>query len=111
MKKSIKGLVFFILFFTFVYCIQYFSNIRFEKDMDALKLNGKVVNKYIDKLDHNRPKLIISSKNDSITLDFTSESSGLFDFIQVGDSIQKFENTRDVRIINLNTDSIFVMSF
>lgn len=111
MKKVLKVSIFLILFASLIYGIDYCSDKSFNKKMDTLKLNGKVVKKYVDKKDHNRLKLIILENKYSITLDLVNETSGLYDYIQVGDSIRKIENKRDVRIYNTNKDSIFVMSF
>jgi hypothetical protein len=111
MLKLLKVLIFFVLFAGLIFCIDYFSNKGFDLQMDVLKLRGKVSSKYIDIQDHNRPKITIIDNQDSITLDLANESSGLYEYIHVGDSIFKTKNSRKVRVFNINKDSSLIMTF
>jgi hypothetical protein len=110
-KKGLKFILILIFMLSFFYLINYCSDKSFNKKMNELKLNGKIVSKYIDKQDHNIPKILIIDKQESITLDLTNESSGLFEFIQEGDSIIKTNNNRKVHVFNSSKDSIFEMTF
>lgn len=111
LTSLIKVLIFVIISFSLIYITRYYSDKSFNKEMDELQLNGQIVSKYSDKEDHNINKLIIVDKQDSITLDLANESSGIFEFTQVGDSINKKKMNRKVRIFNSAKDSTFEMIF
>jgi hypothetical protein len=111
MSRFLKILLFLAVFGFVIYWINYQSDRNFNKEMDEICLKGKIINKIIDKTDHNIPKIIIGDKKDSLIFDLANESSGLFDFVQVGDSILKIKNDRKVRIFNDEKDSIFILAF
>jgi hypothetical protein len=111
MKKIFKVILFFLISISAFFLIDRCNNKRFNQEMDDLKLHGKIVNKYIDKTDHNRPKIVITNYMDSVTFDLANETSGLFDYSQIGDSVLKIESNRNVKIYNSYKDSIFVLTF
>ena len=111
LTNIIKVLIFGLVFFSSIYIMRYYSDKSFNKEMDELQLNGKIVSKYSDKEDHNINKLIIVDKQDSMTLDLANESSGMFEFTQVSDSIYKKKMNRKVRVFNTAKDSTFEIIF
>jgi|TARA_R100000541_G_scaffold54364_2_gene62844 hypothetical protein len=71
--------------------------------------SGLVTNKFIDSEQHNYRTVIIRNdeKSDIFLLDF--ETSGLFEFIQVGDSIFKKKNSLNLRLKRYQLDTIIKM--
>ncbi|WP_115121940.1 hypothetical protein [Marinirhabdus gelatinilytica] len=71
--------------------------------------SGLVTNKFIDSKQHNYQTVIIQNgeEKDILLLDF--ETSGLFDFIEVGDSIFKKKSSLKLRLIRSELDTIIEM--
>lgn len=59
-----------------------------------LKFQGVVQNKYIDKDEHSYPIIEIKQfNNENSRLNLTNDKSGLFDFLQIGDTVIKKTGT------------------
>ena len=67
---------------------------------------GIVSNKFIDNEQHNYQTVLIQNgqKTDKLLLDF--ETSGLFEFIKVGDSIFKKKNSLKLKLVRFELDTI-----
>ena len=73
---------------------------------------GIVTEKYIDKLNHARPIIIIRHKifGDN-KKDFVFHSSGLFDFIKIGDTLTKKTESLKINLKRKNLDTIIRLNF
>ncbi|MCL5130564.1 hypothetical protein [Algibacter sp. L4_22] len=73
---------------------------------------GIVTEKYIDKKNHARPIIIIRHKifGDN-KKDFVFQSSGLFDFIKIGDTLTKKTESLKINLKRKNLDTIIMLDF
>ncbi len=71
--------------------------------------SGLVLNKYIDSKQHNYKTLIVGNDNKEHRILFDFEIGGLYEFIQIGDSIFKKKDTLDVRLKRNKMDTIITM--
>ena len=58
---------------------------------------GLVIDKFIDKYQHNRKTIIIKEKNDKDTLIFSFVMGNVFEFIKEGDSLSKNKGSLDLK--------------
>lgn len=98
----------------------WFNSIRLspEKEIkravDAYRVeeySGIIINKFIDKDEHNFKKVIINENNQERVILFDIELGGLFDFLSIGDSIIKTKGNLQVNVIRNNIDTLIVMKF
>lgn len=75
------------------------------------EFNGVVINKFIDKNEHNFKKVIINDNNTKGTILFDIETSGVYDFFKVGDSIVKHKGNIQIRVIRNDIDTTLQMKF
>ncbi|ASV30727.1 hypothetical protein CJ263_11145 [Maribacter cobaltidurans] len=76
------------------------------------KYDGLVIKKYIDKQNRGRPIIIIRNEIfGNNKKDFVFQSNGIFDFIQVGDSISKAKESLILRIKRTNMDTVIKLDF
>lgn len=106
-KTAIFGIVTVLIF----YIILNYSRKFFIEETYNITFIGVLNNKYLDKNDHNRSKIEILSKSDTIKFDLQNDASGLYDFLSVGDSIVKTPNSFEVHVYNLTKDTIFKLDF
>jgi hypothetical protein len=111
MNKIIKGLLFLLVFWLIIYYLINYNKMEFKNDTTMMQFIGILSFKHLDKTDHNRPKIFINCKDTSITYDLTNDLSGLFEYIRVGDSIEKFAKSIKVRVHNVHRDTIFELKF
>jgi|GEM_PF-4849082 len=71
--------------------------------------NGVVVEKFIDKQQHDYRTVIleVDGKREILLLDF--ETTGIFEFIKVGDTLIKQKKSLDLRLIRTEMDTIMKM--
>jgi len=81
------------------------------------KYSGTIIEKFIDKNQHNYHKIIIDEnigleKSIGIrTLTFDFEISGVYDYLKIGDSITKTNINHNLKIKRNNKDTIWNMKF
>lgn len=73
--------------------------------------SGLVVQKYVDYDEHAFQKVIVKHEYGERTILFNQETGGVFNFIEVNDSIIKELDTLAVRIIRNNLDTLIIMKF
>lgn len=73
---------------------------------------GIVVEKYIDKQNHARPIIIIRhQKFGDNKKDFVFQSSELFDFIKIGDTMTKKTESLKINLKRKNLDTVIKLNF
>jgi len=73
--------------------------------------NGVIINKYKDENQHNYQKVILDELGSDKVLLFNIETSGVYDFLEVGDSLMKENGSLCIRVIRNDLDTILEMSF
>lgn len=102
-----------VVFIWFMNIVE-FPNMEFEKAINAYKnqkYSGTVLNKFIDRNEHNFHKIILHENGRERTILLDIEIGGLYKFIQLGDSIIKKENELFVHIIREDLDTLYEMKF
>lgn len=108
------------LFTLLFFCILIGCDTRSQKEkFDKLvhdeyhsKYGGVVVTKYIDDNDHNRRIIEITHKTFGIRKkDLTFQSLELFDFIKVGDTLEKDIKSIKLRIRRMHLDTLIPLDF
>ncbi len=72
---------------------------------------GVVVNKFYDKYNHGRNKVIISHNNIENALDFVYEKQEIYNFIKIGDTLIKEKNLLEFQIKRKNLDTVIKLKF
>ncbi|WP_158657130.1 hypothetical protein [Maribacter cobaltidurans] len=107
--------LFSIIFFGLISCDTSTQKEFFDKmvhDEYHSKYDGLVIKKYIDKQNRGRPIIIIRNEIfGNNKKDFVFQSNGIFDFIQVGDSISKAKESLILRIKRTNMDTVIKLDF
>jgi hypothetical protein len=115
MKKTIinilKAILVFTVFFSVVFGIEYYADKQFKKQTYERQFYGHLVTKYSDKDDHNRSKLEILCNSKVIVYDITNDWSGLFEYVNKGDVIEKIPKSFNVNVYNSNKDTTFTLDF
>ncbi len=110
-----KLLIPIIFFLLFIACDNRTQKEKFDKyvyDEYHSMYNGIVTVKYIDSKDHNRH--IIKIKNEIFGTnkkDFTFQSLQLFDFIQIGDTLSKDNESIKLHIKRTALDTVIPLDF
>ena len=83
------------------------------KDFKSYKYDYLVINKYLDSNEHSYPTLILQDgKGDRFqNQDLIDDNSGLFQFLSVGDSIQKRKGDSVVNVIRNKLDTTIKVNF
>ena len=106
-KGILIGIIFVILFLIIINKIVDCSHNDYCKEFGKQKFNGKIVNKYIDTNNHNYQMLIIQKYDLRDSLAFNTDLSGFYDYIKTNDTVEKVENSNEIKIINRDT-SFFI---
>lgn len=75
--------------------------------------SGIVKNKYIDENDHKWKKIILNNKitgKDDVVL-MNWETGGVFDYVQIGDTLCKKEGSLHILLKRKNLDTLIEMKF
>jgi hypothetical protein len=73
---------------------------------------GVVTNKFIDKKGHNLKKIIVEENNKERVIMFDPiETSGVYSYFEIGDSLIKNLGSLQVRVIRNQTDTTIQMKF
>jgi|SRR5690606_9468421 len=70
---------------------------------------GIVMDKFIDREQHNYKTIIIRNENYERSVLFDFEIGGLYEFIEIGDSISKNVNSLDFQLVREGLDTIMPM--
>lgn len=83
----------------------------YEKNYKGMECIGRVTKKFIDIDNHSYERVVVREeyKEDGGFI-LNVETSGLYEFLQVNDSIIKKSGTLDVRVIREDLDTTLVMS-
>jgi len=73
--------------------------------------SGKINDFYLDKSSHMNETIIVDSEDGELLLIIPNDNSGLFSYVQKGDSIVKSENSMNVRIVRNQKSKLFVVDF
>ncbi len=73
--------------------------------------HGTVINKFYDKFNHGRYKIIIFFDGNNFELELLHEKKELYDFIKVGDTLIKEKNQLELQIKRKNLDTIVKFKF
>jgi hypothetical protein len=95
-------------------CERFTQEDRFNKivyDEYHWQYHGIIVEKYIDKNDHNRHIIILENNDGRDRRDYTFQSLRLFDFLAVGDSIVKERKSINLNIRRGKLDTIIQLDF
>ncbi len=71
--------------------------------------SGKVIDKFIDKEQHNYKTLIIKQVKTEHKVIFSFVKDGLYDYIEKGDTLSKKSGTLDLRLKRKNLDTVITM--
>jgi hypothetical protein len=102
-----KTTIFFLLiFFSFTDCGNYCLN-----HLKPLEIKGKIINKYVNELNH-ATKMISIQENDYVyDIPFTDSYNLTFwEFIEIGDSIKKNKESLEITIIRRNIHNDFTFN-
>ena len=100
---------FVIVFFLNKFCGDYERKICLKKIRD-LSFNGIVVEKYIDKKEHDYQRIRVQENGIVQKVNLTNDQSGLFKYLQVNDSVNKITGYLNVAVHRDSKDSIFVIN-
>jgi hypothetical protein len=106
MKNYIKNAIGFAVFIGVIYAMDKltdYSHTMFLEGFKREKFSGKIVKKYIDKKQHNYHMLVIQKKEGRDSTFYDTDSSGFYEFVEIGDSIIKIENSNEIKIVNKDT--------
>jgi hypothetical protein len=95
-------------------CEKFTQEDRFNKivyDEYHWSYEGIIVEKYLDEKDHNRHIIVLENTEGRDRRDFTFQSLGLFNFLEVGDSIVKERQSIDLSIKREKLDTVIQLDF
>jgi len=117
MKKYIKltPFIIVILFFALIKIISlnapYRGCVSHSKLIENLYLNGIVLNKFEDKANHLNRTFVVFQNQVKIEVNIEGDTSGLYNFINVGDSIYKEKNSMKTIILRESIKKVFFIDF
>ncbi len=92
--------------------VQFQSNkCRWSSNMKSEAFDGIIVKKFDDAKNHYMPTLLIDQGRTSVKMVLQNEISGFYDYVTVGDTIQKRSNTLLVEIIRNNENVNVVLDY
>jgi len=72
---------------------------------------GVITNKFIDKKEHNLKKVFIRENNKQRLILFDIETSGVYSYFEIGDSLIKNRGSLQIRVIRNKIDTTLQMKF
>ncbi|MGQ1910811.1 hypothetical protein ACT3CE_13615 [Marinifilum sp. RC60d5] len=75
------------------------------------KFYGEVQEKFYDRKNHNHPTIILRNEFGMQDVLLVRDRSGLFNYIESGDSISKIYGKYEVRLKRIGIDTVFVLSY
>jgi len=119
-KKILLGIYLTGSFIGLMFIFNWFSKIKlspeehFNRAVNAYiieEYSGIIINKFIDREEHNFKKVIINENSSERVILLDIEQGGLFEFLNVGDSIIKTKGNLKVKVIRNNVDTLIEMKF
>ena len=110
----IGGIIFIILFLIFIWLQPSIKDINCShfKTLKNVSYKGVVINKFIDSTQHNYPIVVVRQIDNSIyKFDLTHDRSGLYRFLQIGDSIVKSKGAYNIEVIRSGMERIFILDY
>jgi hypothetical protein len=74
-----------------------------------VEFNGTVTQKYIDRNQHNYETVILENETLKQTILFDFVMGGLYEFIEVGDTLSKKSGSLDLRLKRRDLDTLIIM--
>jgi len=108
---SIIGVPFLILFFRDVIPSEEEQFEMAIRSYSIMEFEGIVINKFIDEDEHLSQKIMLGKDGVSKAVVFDIETSGIYDFIEIGDSLMKENESLMIRVIRNDLDTMLKMSF
>ena len=103
---GICGLIFFVYQIkTQPKCSEYYEQ---EKE---ISLNGAVTDKYNDKKNHNFPTVLINENGKQLDYTLQGDSSGLFEFLVISDSIKKKKGFNEYLVLRSGKKYLFLLDY
>jgi hypothetical protein len=111
-KESNLGYYIFLLLVVILFLnSNYETNKNCQTYFKQLSINGHVTRKYIDKKEHNYPILEVLTPEGSVQkINLSLDQSGLFEFVQINDSINKLSDSLRVNLVRSSVDTTFVLN-
>ena len=113
-RQLILGLIGIPIILLFIKVVQKDSSVTFEEFLHHYRIeeySGLVIDKYVDKDEHNYQKVILQHEYGERVILFNHKTGGLFNHIEVGDSLIKEYGTLDVKILRTDFDTTITMRF
>ncbi len=108
-RPSIVLIILFFSFFIFSFCSTHCDSVKFIR---KIELGGKITKK--SKWDWNRGETAIyihNNFNNGNELWTYLDKSGLYDYVQIGDSLYKFKNSFQVNIYREDSVRVFYLDY
>jgi len=86
-------------------CEEYYEQ---EKE---ISYNGVITDKFIDKRNHNYHIIKIDEEGKIIDYNLSSDLSGLFKFLEVGDQVIKKKGTNNIIILRNGEKTLFMLDY
>ncbi len=117
-KKQLGNLIAVIIVSSIIIALILFSpskedeiNYSYE-NAKTVRFNGIVSEKYIDTHDHGLPIIVVlNNAGVKYTAEFLSDRSGVYDYINVGDSVWKYINSIDVHVKRDGKVKVFTLDY
>ncbi|HPR86325.1 MAG TPA: hypothetical protein PLG33_09740 [Prolixibacteraceae bacterium] len=112
LKKYLKKVFEFCVFIALIFLMikwEDYSHKKFLEKYKKAKFEGQIIKKYIDRKQHNYQMLVIQKKEGRDSTYYDTDSSGFWDFVEIGDSVIKIENSNEIKVVNKDTS--FFISF
>jgi hypothetical protein len=78
-------------------------SIKHCEEFKQEEYHGRVLKKYIDLKQHNYKMLVVLIDSNMVSLNYTLEESGFWDFVQINDSIIKRKGNNEIYVVNKDT--------
>ena len=109
---SVTGIVITIVLFYLLPTIHETVCSRYKTDVKNENVKGKVIRKFIDIENHSRKFTeIISNHIDTIKYDLTLDISGIYEYLNVNDSVVKESGNYNFAIKRESKDTVFVLNY
>lgn len=113
-KIKIISFIAIILVITIVNYLEPSSEEINQEAYDLLKYDqyfGTIENKFLDKNNHYHPTVILRNIYGEHKILLVRDQSGAYDYLDVGDSINKKYGSYELKILKSGKDSIFTLTY
>lgn len=69
--------------------------------------SGRIVDKYIDKWNHNDRVLIVETENDTLKLFFNKDVSSFYEEVRINDEVEKRIGSNEIKVNGVNSFKIY----